>query len=63
MQRLRIEFNNINKANKIDINKFINFKLKALLIILVYIEEDRIDKAVATTTIKNILKEEYLEDL
>ena len=59
-----IESNDIDKVYKIDINKFINFKLGALLIMLVYIEKDCIDKATTTTTTtKNTLEEGYLENL
>ena len=46
-----------------NIDEFINFELRALLIALVCVEEDRIDEAVAAATAKNILGEEYLEDL
>jgi len=38
-QRLRTEFDNINKANKVDINNFINTKLNAFSVALVIVED------------------------
>jgi len=38
-QRLRTEFDDINKANKVDINNFINTKLNAFSVALVIVED------------------------
>jgi len=50
--RLRTEFNNINKANKVNINDFINAELNAFSVALVVVKD----------ALTDLLTDKYSED-